>query len=64
VRVHGAGRPLRLVHDEPFQYDVQRRIPDTRKAREVLGFEATTTLDTMLDELLPWVRDAIARGQI
>jgi nucleoside-diphosphate-sugar epimerase len=63
-RVHGGQRALRLVHDAPFPYDVQRRVPDTRKAREVLGFEATTTLDAMLDEVLPWVREAIARNQI
>jgi nucleoside-diphosphate-sugar epimerase len=63
-RVHGADRPLRIVHDDPFPYDVQRRVPDTRRAREILGFEASTSLDAMLDELLPWVRDAIARNQI
>jgi len=62
-RVNGA-RPLRIVHDDPFAYDVQRRVPHTRKAKDVLGYEATTTLDQMLDEVLPWVRDAIARNQI
>lgn len=62
-RVH-EDRALRMVHDEPFAYDVQRRVPDTRKARDVLGFEASTTLDEMLDEVLPWVRDAIARSHI
>ena len=31
-------------------------MPDVRKAREVLGFEATTTLDQMLDEVIPWIR--------
>jgi UDP-glucose 4-epimerase len=63
-RVHGPDKPLRIVHDPPFAYDVQRRVPDTRKAREVLGFEATTPLGTMLDEVLPWVREAIAHNQI
>ena len=29
--------------DPPFEHDVQLRVPDVRKAREVLGFEATTT---------------------
>ena len=57
-------RPLRVVHDEAFEHDVQRRIPSTDKAREVLGFEATTTLDEMLDEVIPWIRDAIAAGTI
>ena len=64
AKVHGAERPLRLVHDEPFAYDVRRRVPDTAKARDVLGFEATTTLPEMLDEVLPWIEDAIARNQI
>jgi UDP-glucose 4-epimerase len=57
-------RPLRLVHDEPFEYDVQRRVPDVRKAREVLGFEATTTLDAMLDEVIPWIGAELAAGRI
>ena len=56
-------RPLRLVFDEGFEHDVQRRIPATDKAREVLGFEATTTLDEMLDEVIPWIRQALAEGQ-
>ena len=37
--------PFRYVSDPPFEHDVQLRVPDVRKAREVLGFEATTTLD-------------------
>ena len=62
-RVHG-DKPLSIVNDDPFPYDVQRRVPDTQKSREVLGFEATTTLDQMLDEVLPWVREAIEHNQI
>lgn len=56
--------PLRLVHDEPFAHDVQRRVPDVRKAKKLLGFEATTSLDAMLDEVIPWVRQAISDGTI
>jgi len=63
-QVHGAERPFRLVHDEPFEHDVQRRVPDVSKAREVLGFEATTTLDQMLDEVIPWIREEIGAGRI
>src|SRR5690348_1723738 len=63
-KVHGPDRPLRLTHDEPFEYDVQMRVPDTRKAREVLGFEATTTLDEMLDEVIPWIKDEITAARI
>ncbi len=63
-KIHGRDRPLRVVHDEPLPYDVAVRIPDTRKAKELLGFEATTSLDQMLDEVIPWVRDEIRHGRI
>ena len=55
-KVRGDGEPLRYVTDPPFEHDVQLRVPDVRKARDVLGFEATTTLDAMLDEVVPWIR--------
>jgi len=63
-KVKGTGIPLRLVHDDPFEYDVQRRVPATGKAKRVLGFEATTTLETMLDEVIPWIDAAIKAGTI
>ena len=56
--------PLRLVHDDPFEYDVQRRVPDTVKAKKILGFEATTTLEEMLDQVIPWIDHAIKTGMI
>lgn len=40
------------------------RVPDVTKAKELLGFEATTTLDEMLDEVIPWIENAIAEGNI
>jgi UDP-glucose 4-epimerase len=64
LKVHGPDRPLHLVSDPPYEHDVQRRAPDVNKAREVLGFEATTSLDEMLDEVIPWVRDEIEAGRI
>jgi UDP-glucose 4-epimerase len=63
-KVHGADRALHLVSDPPYQHDVQMRAPDVRKARKVLGFEATTSLDEMLDEVIPWVRAEIEAGRI
>ncbi|HEY8868537.1 MAG TPA: NAD(P)-dependent oxidoreductase [Candidatus Limnocylindrales bacterium] len=62
--VHGPDRPLRFVSDPPFEHDVQMRVPDVRKARDVLGFEATTPLQAMLDEVVPWIRDELAAGRI
>src|SRR3954463_10777344 len=63
-KVHGAERPFRYVSDPPFEHDVQLRVPDTRKAAAILGFEATTTLDAMLDEVIPWIRTELEAGRL
>lgn len=57
-------KPFRYVSDPPFEHDVQKRIPSVDKAKRVLGFEATTTLDAMLDEVVPWVEQAVRDGSI
>ena len=56
--------PLRLVSDDPFPYDVQRRVPDVQKAMDILGFKATTSLDEALDEIIPWIESQIELGGI
>ncbi len=30
----------------------------------MLGFEAKTTLEYMLDEVIPWIENAVAEGTI
>jgi len=62
-KIHGS-KPLRFESDAPYPHDVQRRVPDVSKARRVLGFEATTTLDQTLDEVIPWIRREIAEGRL
>jgi UDP-glucose 4-epimerase len=63
-KIKGPDVPFRVVSDEGFEYDVAKRVPDVSKAKEVLGFEATTTLEDMLDEVIPWIENAIAEGTI
>jgi UDP-glucose 4-epimerase len=63
-KIKGPDVPLRLISDPGFEYDVQKRVPDVSKAKELLGFEATTSLDTMLDEVIPWIENAVADGTI
>ncbi len=63
-KVHRGNKPLRTVSDAPFEYDVQRRVPDVTKAKELLQFEATTTLSTMLDAVIPWIQKEIDEGTI
>jgi len=63
-KVKGPDVPLRLVHDPAFEHDVQRRVPSVEKARRMLGFEATTSLEDMLDEVIPWIEKAVADGTL
>lgn len=63
-KVHGDAKPFRWVSDPPYPHDVQMRIPDTRKSKEVLGFEASTPLSEVLDEVIPWVEVEIREGRI
>jgi nucleoside-diphosphate-sugar epimerase len=58
------GKEFRYVCDQPFKYDVQKRVPGTAKAREVLGFSADTGLPSVLDEVIPWVKAQIRLGNI
>ena len=63
-KIRGPEVPFRYVNDQPYEHDVQRRVPATGKARDVIGFEATTSLDAMLDEVIPWIEVAVADGRI
>ncbi|GIE31705.1 NAD-dependent epimerase [Actinoplanes italicus] len=63
-KIKGPETPFRYVSDEPFAHDVAMRVPDVAKAREVLGFTAETSLDTMLDEVIPWITQAVEEGRL
>ena len=61
-KIKGPDVPFRFVADQPYEHDVQRRVPDVAKASRVLGYEATTTLGEMLDEVIPWIEQAVREG--
>ena len=58
------GVPFRLAGDAAFTHDVQMRVPDVGKAHDLLGFTASTPLREMLDEIIPWCRQAVADGRL
>jgi UDP-glucose 4-epimerase len=58
------GIELQIVSDPGFEYDVNKRIPSVEKAENILGFGADVTLETMLDEVIDWIRQAINDGTI
>jgi nucleoside-diphosphate-sugar epimerase len=57
-------KPLTFVHDQAYEYDVQKRTPSVEKAKNVLGFEASTDLSATLDEVIPWVKQQVKLGNI
>ena len=63
-KIHTDGRQFRYVSDPPFEHDVQLRVPDIRKSCDILGFEATTTLGGMLDEVIPWIVTEVEAGRL
>ena len=64
AKIRGEAAEFHYVCDDAFEHDVQRRIPSVEKAKRVLGFEALTTLDEMLDEVIPWIENAVSAGAI
>jgi len=63
-KIHKGAKPFRYVSDSPYEYDVQMRSPDVSKAQRVLGFRAETSLDKLLDEVIPWIAEQIRHEQI
>ena len=63
-KIKGPNVPFRYTSDPGYEYDVQKRVPSVAKAKEVLDFEALTTLDELLDEVIPWIEMAVDEGWI
>ena len=63
-KIKGPDVPFRYVSDEPMKYDVQKRVPNVQKAKDILGFTAETSLDKALDEIIPWVSNMVEKNLI
>lgn len=50
------GQPFSTVSDEAYEYDVQKRVPNTSKAQELLGFEAEVGLEESVREVIEYMR--------
>lgn len=49
-------KEFKYVSDDPFEYDVQKRIPDVNKAREILGFESEIPLEESVKEVIEYLK--------
>jgi nucleoside-diphosphate-sugar epimerase len=50
------GEEFTFVSDEAYEYDVQKRIPNISKAKEVIGFEAEVGLEESVREVIDYMR--------
>ena len=50
-------KPFRFKTEKPFEYDVQKRVPDVSKAKNELGFEAEISLEQSVDEVIAYMRN-------
>lgn len=51
------------VCETGFEYDVQMRVPDTTKAKELLGFEANISLDESIIEVIKYMENKVIYGR-
>lgn len=63
-KVKGIDAKFEYISDDPYPHDVQKRIPDTSKAKNVLGFEAKTSIDEVIEKVIPWISNAIENNLI
>ncbi len=48
--------PFNYVSDKPYEYDVQKRIPDVDKAKKLLNFEAQISIEESIKEVLEYMK--------
>ena len=63
-RANGPNPPFKCVSDPPFEYDVQYRVPDVTKAKNLLGFVSEVTSEEAVDEVVAWCREEIKAGRL
>lgn len=50
-------KPFRVLNDDAYAYDVQKRVPNVEKAEKLLGFKASISLEESIDEVIEYMRD-------
>jgi len=57
-------KPFKYVSDAAFDYDVQKRIPDVSKARDILNFEAKVSLEESVIEVINYMSKKHERNTV
>jgi nucleoside-diphosphate-sugar epimerase len=49
-------KEFKYISNDPFEYDVQKRIPNINKAKEILGFESEILLEESVKEVIEYLK--------
>lgn len=54
-KIINSNKPFSYVCDVPFEYDVQKRIPNVEKAQNILGFKTEVSLEESVQEVINYI---------
>ncbi len=57
--IHKGKIPFNYELERGFEYDVQKRIPDTSKAKNLLNFDAEIKIEDSIAEVANWIKNEI-----
>jgi len=60
-QLYPSGPQLDFEYQEPFMYDVQKRIPDVSKAEELLEFKTEISLQESVGEVIEWMKQKLVK---
>lgn len=52
----GVKKPFKVKHVEGFKYDIKRRVPSSKKAREILGWKSQKSFSKELPVIIEWIK--------
>jgi len=50
-------KPFKVKFTKSFKYDVRKRVPSVKKARDILGWQAKVKLEQGLKEVISWLKE-------
>lgn len=56
-------RDIKFETESEFEHDVQKRVPDSSKAKELLGWEPEIKLEAALTEYISWYREEVLMNE-
>lgn len=55
-RLDGCQKPFKVKYVKGYEYDIKKRIPDTKKIKRLLGWEPKIKLEDGLVEVVQWLK--------